>query len=547
MSLDSSNFKDDISVINGSKNELVVFEKETDTLSFLELLKLNNQNNNRTLVTLNSASNTNKFLNRFKDFDGKIFLCLEASRIGDAATLKILMELKLKNKNIKDIRSMYEVSQTANKNLNEYLQNKLNLQNKNINLVEPKKSEDAEVIIRPTRISDTQHLGSKFSERNSGESLQRSQSEQNGDYSGGQTLGSNDAGNGLEKSERNDLGNTGRESIDRAQPENVEENEDRKHSLDGILSGRIVSDRIERRVDDSKNIEELNSLISKYKGQKLTNEQVAEVVSAACFVSEDRKITLHPNVEISDDVKNICNQYKSGGTAKEGRGILDEYYTDSKIVEAIRNLIKDQFKNQKEISALEPSVGTGSFLYAIKDLSVKINVTAFEINDTTAKIAKIFHPEADINLRSFETEFINEKGQKTDANDYNEKYDLVIGNPPYGEHRGLYKGLGEEPKISKYEDYFFKRSLDSLKLNGVLAMVLPSGWLNRQKKLENVEIMKAYRLPSGAFAGTQIETDIIILKKSSVKITQDISDYFEKNPENILGEIRKKSNRFGRM
>lgn len=545
MSLDSSNFKDDISVIKGSKNELVVFEKETDTLSFLELLKLNNQDNNRTLITLNSASNTNKFLNRFNDFNGKIFLCLEGSRIGNAATLKILIEFK--EKNIKDIRSMYEVSQTANKNLNEYLQNKLNLQNKNINLVEPKNSEDAEVIIKPKRISDTQHLGFEFSGRNSGESLQRSESEQNGDHSGGQTLGSNNAGNGLEKSERSNLGNARRESVDRAQPENVEENEGRKDILDGIVSGRIVSDRIERRVDDSKNIEELNSLISKYKGQKLTNEQVAEVVSAACFVSEDKKITLHPNVKISDDVKNICNQYKSGGTAKEGRGILDEYYTDSKIVEAIRNLIKDQFKNQKEISALEPSVGTGSFLYAIKDLSVKINVTAFEINDTTAKIAKIFHPEADISLRSFETEFINDKGQKTDTKNYTEKYNLVIGNPPYGEHRGLYKGLGEEPKISKYEDYFVKRSLDSLKSNGVLAMVLPSGWLNRQKKLENAEILKAYRLPSGAFAGTQIGTDIIILKKSSLKIAQDISDYFEKNPENILGEIREKSNRFGRI
>ncbi|HEX7868762.1 MAG TPA: toprim domain-containing protein, partial [Chryseobacterium sp.] len=406
MSLDSSNFKDDISVITRSKNELVVFEKETDTLSFLELLKLNNQINNRTLVTLNSASNSDKFLDRFKDFDGKIFLCLEGSRIGDAATLKILMEFK--EKNVKDIRSLYEVSQTANKNLNEYLQNKLNLQNKNINLVEPKNSEDAEVIIRPKRISDTQHLGSEFSERNFGGSLQRSQSEQNGDHSGGQTLGSNDAGNGLEKSERNDLGNGRSESIDRAQPENVGENEDRKHSLDGIISGRIVSDRSERRVDDSKNIEELNSLVSKYIGQKLTNEQVAEVVSAACFISEDKKITIYSGIEITDDLKNICNQYKSGGTAKEGRGILDEYYTDSKIVEAIRNLIKDQFKNQKEISVLEPSVGTGSFLYALKDLSVKINVTAFEINDTTAIIAKIFHPEADINLRSFETEFINE-------------------------------------------------------------------------------------------------------------------------------------------
>lgn len=545
MSLDSSNFTDDISIINGSKNELIVFSKEADKLSFLELLKLNNQNNNRTLITLNSATNTNKFLDRYQDFDGKIFLCLEAGKIGDAATLKILLEFK--EKNIKDIRSMYEISQSDNKDLSTYLENKLNLQNKNITLVEPKNQENADVSIRPKRISDTQHLGSNFSERNSGESLERSQSEQNGDHSGGQTLGSNNVGNGLEKPERSDSGNGGSEPVDRAKSENVKENEGRKDSLGGIVSRRVVSDRIESGIDDSKNIEELNSLVSKYRGQKLTNEQVAEVVSAACFVSEDKKVALHPDVEITDDIKNICNQYKSGGTAKEGRGILDEYYTDSKIVETIRNLIKDQFKNQKEISVLEPSVGIGNFLYAIKNLSLKINVTAFEINDTTAKIAKIFHSETDINLRSFETEFIDERGQKTNSKEYADKYDLVIGNPPYGEHRGFYKGLGEEPKISKYEDYFVKRSLDSLKSNGFLAMVLPSGWLNRQKKLENAEISKAYRLPTGSFAGTQVGTDIIILKKSSIKITQDVSDYFEKNPENILGEIREKSNRFGRM
>lgn len=103
--------------------------------------------------------------------------------------------------------------------------------------------------------------------------------------------------------------------------------------------------------------------------------------------------------------------------------------------------------------------------------------------------------------------------RKVKKKEFSEKYDLVIGNPPYGEHRGLYKGLGEEPKISKYEDYFVKRSLDSLKPEGILAMVLPSGWLNRQSQLKNAQLIEGFRLPSGVFAGTGIGTDIIILKR----------------------------------
>ncbi len=543
--MNSSMITDGISIVNGTKNEVVVFGKEVDKLSFLELLKLNGQANNRSLVTLNSASNTSEFLSQYQNFDGKIFLCLEGDRIGDAATLKIQMEFK--EKNIKDIRKMYEISNEGNKDLNEYLKNKLNHQNKNITLVEPKNSDNANLNVRSERISNTQHLGSEIYGRDSGRTLQNSQSKQNGNHSGRQTFRSTNAGNGSTGSEWSNSGNAAGRSIDGTQPQNAEQNEDKQKRLGRIVPGRTVSDGDGRGVDNSKNIEELEFLISKYKGQKLTNDQVAEVVSAACFISKDNKVVIYPNVDVSDELKNICNQYKSGGTAKEGRGILDEYYTDSKIVDVIRNLIKDHFKKKNEISVLEPSVGTGNFLYAVKDLGLKINISAFEINEATAKISKILHPEADVNLRSFETEFIDEKGFKRESKEFAEKYDLVIGNPPYGEHRGLYKGLGEEPKISKYEDYFVKRSLDSLKPNGVLAMVLPSGWLNRQKKLENTEISSAYRLPTGSFVGTKIGTDIIILKKTSQKITLDISNYFDNNPENILGEIREKSNRFGRM
>ncbi|KQK26040.1 restriction endonuclease subunit R [Chryseobacterium aquaticum] len=549
---------DDISVVEGNKKELIVFTNSKDMLSFLELLQLNKQVNNRTLITLNSGSNSKKFLNRYQNYDGKMFLCLTGDRTGNAITRKILTEFN--GKNIKDVRPLYEISENRNQDLSEYLDNKLNRQDKNTNLVERKISENESNAIDSGRTSDSQQVGNGTPEHNSGELSPKIQSEQNGSYGRGQAMGSNNAGNGLAGTERSNLGkrDRGRGSYGDSQQNDDEKNEGREHSLGGIVSGRIVSDRgrsdgrnTEGRPSEisgnSTNNVELDTLISKYKGQKMTNDQVAEVVSAACFVSENHKVNLKESLKITDDLKEICNQFQSGGTAKEGRGILDEYYTQDKIVDAVRNLIKDHFKTLNEISVLEPSVGTGNFIYATNELSVNSKITGFEINETTAKIAKLLHPEADINLRSFETEFIDDRGNRKDSKDFSEKYDLVIGNPPYGEHRGFYKGLGEEPKISKYEDYFVKRSLDSLKPNGVLAMVLPSGWLNRQSNLKNANILEGFRLPNGAFAGTQIGTDIIILRKNTQNISSDISNYFDNNPARILGETQEKTNRFGRL
>lgn len=541
-----SPFVEDISVEEGNKNELIVFKNHKDKESFLELLRLNNQNNNRTLVTLNADENSKKFINRFQNYEGKIFLCLEGDRTGNMQTLKILTEFR--NKNIKDIRALYNISENANKNLEEYLKNKLLLKDKNVTLVESEKAQNEKDRTQSEGISNVEHLGSESTGRNIGKLGENSQSEQIGNHTSGQRLGSNDVGNGLADTIWKHLvGDRERERRfdDHSQQNDDEKNERAEHSVGGIISRRTVSNRTEKTLNpNSTNHEELDLLISKYKGQKLTNEQVAEVVSAACSVSNNSHIILKENLKISDDLKEICNQYQSGGTAKEGRGILDEYYTDSTIVNAVRNLIKDQLQNKVEISVLEPSVGMGNFLYATKDLALKLIITAFEINETTAKIAKILHPEADIHLRSFETEFIDEKGNKKDEYLL---YDLVVGNPPYGEHRGLYKGLGEEPKISKYEDYFVKRSLDSLRADGILAMVLPSGWLNRQKNLQNATLVEGFRLPNGTFAGTQIGTDIIILKKNNQKISTDISKYFEVNPSKILGETREKTNRFGRL
>ena len=159
-------FFEDITVEQGTKNELIVFKNHKDKESFLELLKLNNQSNNRTLVTLNADEYSKRFINRFQNYDGKIFLCLEGDRTGNMQTLKILTEFN--GKSIKDIRPLYGISESGNQNLNEYLQNKLHLQNKNANLVESKKAQNERDNTRSERISNAEYLGSESTGGNIG-------------------------------------------------------------------------------------------------------------------------------------------------------------------------------------------------------------------------------------------------------------------------------------------------------------------------------------------------------------------------------------------
>lgn len=271
---------------------------------------------------------------------------------------------------------------------------------------------------------------------------------------------------------------------------------------------------------------------------RLTNEQVEEAVSKITSIDDKGIVTL--TGEITPEILDIANQYKTGGVTKEGRGILDEYYTNQSVVDMVKSIIEFP---AVPIKVLEPSAGTGNFLHALPEFGEN-QVGAFEINPISARIAKIFHNNAQIVNAPFEKLFIDERGK---ARTFATNFDLVIGNPPYGEHRGEYLGLGEEPTLKKYEDYFVKRGLDTLKEGGLLAMVLPSSFLDRQGSMKNVEIEVAYRLPEGAFEGTKVGTDIVVLRKKTGAQSEQGSAYFKNQPENVLGEEKTRKNRFGKM
>ncbi|GIJ92787.1 hypothetical protein CAPN002_00050 [Capnocytophaga stomatis] len=550
--------KSDISIINENKNQMVVFEGMTDMLSFLQLLKDNNRKNNYTLVVLNSVTNTDNFIERFKNYEGKINLILDGDQAGDEATNKI--KEALSHIMIEDVRKKYGISENGIIDLNDYLKNKLrNIENQEknrtlaVDFENKNNSQNEQPIIESTRVSHSKSMGINSFEQNTREYSKTSQSEQNSNNTGGQNLDGNNAGNGLSSSEqlhKRDRQGGKISTSDRTQQKSNQTREILQEK-EQERSGEHIYNRDQSRNKGNGENQVIDSFrpailekLHNLKGEKLDNEQITEIVNEIAFVSEKKQIQLQNNIFVSDEIKELISQYKSGGIAKEGRGVLDEYYTDEKLVMAIRNLIKDKFDGKSEINILEPSVGIGNFLLVPKELGIKTNTTAFEINETTAKIAKILNPETEINLRSFETEFITDKGQKKDIE---QKYDLVIGNPPYGQHRGFYKGLGEEPSLARYEDYFVKRSLDVMKEGAILAMVLPSGWLNRQNNLTDAELSEAFRLPNGVFKATNVGTDIIVLKKNSQAPAQDISSYFVKHPENILGEKTLKTNRFGKL
>lgn len=291
-----------------------------------------------------------------------------------------------------------------------------------------------------------------------------------------------------------------------------------------------------------------NAVLGERSGEAITKKEQVEInKKAEELLKEDRTYT--------PEEQKILSQYSGAGGLEKlgstGKGLLDEYYTPEKVVNLVWDKVKPLLPDNPKI--LEPAVGTGNFLKGAPEGS---DITAYETSDKSAKITQTLYPEAKVTVAPFENIFVDERGNKKD---FKAEYDLVIGNPPYGEHRGIYKGLGEENKIAKYEEYFIKRALDLTKEGGYVAMVIPSGFLRGgnilPKKIisQNGLLIGATRLPNGTFDTTDIGTDIVIFRKTSNadsvvnERAEEISNdnYFKEHPEEIMGVEKERKGRFG--
>lgn len=210
---------------------------------------------------------------------------------------------------------------------------------------------------------------------------------------------------------------------------------------------------------------------------------------------------------------------------------------------------------------LEPSMGIGNFFGLMpKEIKDKSTLTGVEIDKLSSDIAKQLYPSAIISNTGFESSNIKDSSM-----------DLVIGNVPFGktapfdsEYNNLHLNL---------HDYFILKSLDKTRPGGITAVITSSGSFNNEKLLRlsytKAELVSAFKLPQDtfkSFAGTTVESDILIFKKREKELSiieaqnkfwdecsygnviyddGKINKYFIDNPDNILGHLITKTDRYG--
>jgi hypothetical protein len=270
------------------------------------------------------------------------------------------------------------------------------------------------------------------------------------------------------------------------------------------------------------------------KGAVIGTKKTTIAHQEAYNINKEIELLIDKNGEDTDkytsEEKNRLRFYSGYGgivsediTLEQAKQSFTEYYTPDLIVQRMWDLArKNGFIDGH--SVLEPSVATGQFLKYVPEQSM---ATGYEINKYSYTICKILYPKFNLFLQPFEEIFIkNRDSIKSKISDL-PKYNLVIGNPPYGYVGGFGMGMGEKSytKASNWVEYFLVRGLDLTLPGGLLIYIIGTEVANggipflqqgpsktKEMIAERADLIDAYRLPNGVFDRTDVLTDILVFK-----------------------------------
>ncbi len=206
---------------------------------------------------------------------------------------------------------------------------------------------------------------------------------------------------------------------------------------------------------------------------------------------------------------------------------LGAFYTPENTVRFMTALVSEKLENKK---ILEPSGGDGVFVQELIEKGSKpSNITVFDINPEVQQKIESFG----VNFELGDTLFKNTLGEN--------KYDLVIGNPPYLSKSSKYiknnklKLKKIYTEIGTHDTYamFIYQGLKYLKEGGKLCFIISDTFLSlnvheklRNYLLNNCKILNIIRTPKDLFnhTGATVNTAIILIEKNNSSAIKELDD-----------------------
>ena len=208
-------------------------------------------------------------------------------------------------------------------------------------------------------------------------------------------------------------------------------------------------------------------------------------------------------------------------------------------------------------NVLEPSMGVGAFFGHRHSKFDTHNAKLYgvELDSVSGRIAKQLYQKAQIQIAGYE---------KADLPD--SFFDLAIGNVPFGQYQVSDR---QYDKLHfQIHDYFLAKTVDKLRVGGVMAFITTSGTLDKRSEevrrylAARCDLIGVVRLPNTTFktnAGTEVTSDILFLQKRGSVLEQDVpwihvgqtadgiplNQYFIDHPEKICGEMQMVSGPYG--
>ena len=210
---------------------------------------------------------------------------------------------------------------------------------------------------------------------------------------------------------------------------------------------------------------------------------------------------------------------------------------------------------------LEPGIGTGLFLaLAPQAIADRSYLTGFEFDPTTARIAQLLHPQADIHACDFTAPDLDIGGP----------YDLAIGNPPFSDRQ---VSAGSGLRLSLHE-YFIWNAVRNLRTGGLGAFVVSRYLMDktdiaaRAAIADEADLIAAIRMPEASMrwhAGTDVVVDLLFFRRRAADqdhiapiwlglenvpathgaATVSVNRYFAQNPDMVLGQHAVTSSQYG--